>query len=201
MADTASTFSTGVRRVLDSGTKIMWRNKNQDTSATVQQDDASTATQQDTTSMTVNTPSINTPDGSSSKNNTTQECGAMEVLRDASFLSDFGARASQVEANTTDVFSPIGNQVTSPAQSVEASGINLGTPPRLNSSGDNVTMTGMDLLDTQNTTTSSDSVAGIHIPVPSPRRSMQSPVTHQLQQTLRNNASEPVRNYDSSSPA
>jgi len=71
ITDTASTFSTGVRRVLDSGAKIMRRNRNQATSATVQQDDASAATQQDTTSMTVNAPSVNTPDGSNSKNNAT----------------------------------------------------------------------------------------------------------------------------------
>ena len=36
---------------------------------------------------------------------------------------------------------------------------------------------------------------------PSPRRSTQSPVTHQLQQTLRNNANEQVLRYDSSSSA
>jgi len=60
LTDTASTISTGVRRVLDSGVKIIRRNKNQATSDTVQQDDAFTAMQQDTTSTAVNTPSINT---------------------------------------------------------------------------------------------------------------------------------------------
>jgi len=130
---------------------------------------------------------------------TTQECGAMNS--DASFLSDFGARASQVGANTTNEFSPIGNQVASPTQNIDASGINLGALPRPDASGDNVTVTGMDLLDTQNTTASSDSVVGTHIPAPSPRRSTQSPATHQLQQTLRNNANEQVRRYNSSSPA
>jgi len=58
----------------------------------------------------------------------------------------------------------------------------------------------MDLLDTQGATASSNSVVGTHIPAPSPRRSTQSPVTHQLQQTLRNSASEQVRTYDYSSP-
>ena len=82
-------FTDGVRRVLDSGTKIMQRNKNQATSARLQQDDASAAMQQDATSMMVNTPSINTPDGSGPKVNATQEHGVMDS--DTSFLSDFGA--------------------------------------------------------------------------------------------------------------
>ena len=89
MADTASAFSTGARRVLDSGAKIMRRNKNQDTSATAQQDEMSTATQQDTASMAANAPSVNTPDGGNSKNSAAQECSAMDS--DTSFLSEFGA--------------------------------------------------------------------------------------------------------------
>ena len=80
LTDTASTVSTGVRRVFDSGAKIMRRNKNQATSDTVQQDDAFATMQQDATSMTVNTPSINTPDGSNSGNNAGQGYGAMDVL-------------------------------------------------------------------------------------------------------------------------
>ena len=68
--------------------------------------------QQDTTSMTVNAPSVNTLDGGNSKNNATQEHGAMDS--DASFLSDFGAGASQVGVNAMNEFSPIGNQVASP---------------------------------------------------------------------------------------
>jgi len=63
-----------------------------------------------------------------------------------------------------------------------------------------VAVTGMDLLDTPNTTTSNDSVVGTLIPAPSPRRSTQSPATHQLQQTLRNNANEQVLRHDSASP-
>ena len=199
VADAASAFSAGVRRVLDGGAKIMRQNKNQDVSATAQQDDASMATQQDAASMTVNALSVNTPDGSNSRNDAAQEHGVMDS--DASFLSDFGARASQVGANTANEFSPIGNQVASPAQSIDASGINLGAPPRLDSTGDNVTVTGMDLFDAQNTTASSDSVVGTHVRAPSPRRSTQSPVTHQLQQTLHNNGSEQVRRCHSSSPA
>ena len=212
LTDTALTISTGVRRVLDSGAKIMRRNKNQATSATVQQDDGFAAMQQDTTSMTVNAPSINTPDGSNSGNNAGQEYGAIDVLRDASFLSDFGALASQASqvsqtsqnsrngTNAELEFSPIGNQVASPVGSDVTSGINLNTPPRQNSPRDNVAVTGMDLLDTPNTTASNDDVVGTLIPAPSPRRSTQSPATHQLQQTLRNNANEQVLRYDSASP-
>jgi len=69
LADAASAISTGVRRALDSGAKIMRRNKNQASSVAAQQDDAFAAMQQDTTSMTVNTPSVNTPDGSNSGKN------------------------------------------------------------------------------------------------------------------------------------
>jgi len=193
LTDTASAISTGVRRVLDSGAKIMQRrNKNQATSPTVQQDNAFAAVQQDpdATSMTVNAPSVNTPDGSNSGNNAEQGCDAMDVLREASFLSEFGAlasqasQASQITQNCRDgtnaafEFSPIGNQVASPDGSDVASGINLNTPPRQNSPRDSVALTGMDLLDTPNTTASNDGVAGTLIPAPSPRRSTQSPETH-----------------------
>jgi len=99
VADTVSTISTSVRRIFDSGSKAMRRNKNrdsidtvqQDSIATEQQDDTSAMVQQDVTSMTVNTPSISTPDGGNSGSNTTREYGAMEVLRDASFLSELGS--------------------------------------------------------------------------------------------------------------
>ena len=162
--------------------------------------------------MTVNTPSINTPDGSNSGTNAGQEHNAIDVLRDASFLSDFGALASQASqasqtyqnsragTNTVLEFSPIGNQVASPVGSDVTSGINLNTPPRQNSPRDNVAVTGMDLLNTPNTTASNDGVVGTLIPAPSPRRSTQSPETHQLQQTLRNNANEQALRYDSASP-
>jgi len=86
-----------------------------DTSTMIQQDDTSATIQQDVTSMTVNTPSINTPDGSNLGNNAGQECGAIDVLRDASFLSDMGSRTSQVEMNTMDGFSPIQGQNLSPS--------------------------------------------------------------------------------------
>jgi len=211
LTDAAPAISTGVRRALDSGAKIMRRNKNQATSATVQQDDAFAATQHDTTSMTVNTPSVNTPDGSGPKINTAQEHGVMDS--NTSFLSDFGARASQasqasqtsrnshVGTNAAHEFSPIGNQVASPVKNYVASGINLSAPPRQDSSRDNVAVTGMDLLDTPNATASSDSVVGTLIPAPFPRRSTQSPATHQLQQILRNNANEQAFGCDSTSPA
>jgi len=53
---------------------------------------------------------------------------------------------------------------------------------------------------TPNTTASNDGVVGTLIPALSPRRSTQSPATHQLQQTLRNNANEQVLRYDPASP-
>ena len=225
LIDTASTFTNSVQRVLDSGAKIISRrNKSKATSPTSQvasptnqakspkeqQDDAfaEMAMQQDpdATSMTVNTPSINTPDGSNSGNNTEQGYGAMDVLREASFISGFGelasqtSQASQIPQNYDDgtnagfEFSPIGNQVASPSGSDVASGVDLVTPPRQNSPRDSTTVTGMDLLDTPNTT--ANDVAGTLIPAPSPRRSTQSPETHRLQQALRNNATEQVLGYD-----
>jgi len=161
LIDTASTFTNSVQRVLDSGAKIILRrNKskatsprsqvasptNQAKSPTEQQDDAfaEMAMQQDpdATSMTVNTPSISTPDGSNSGNNTEQGYGAMDVLREASFLLGFGelasqtSQASQIPQNYDDgtnagfEFSPIGNQVASPSGSDVASGVDLVTPPR-----------------------------------------------------------------------
>jgi len=210
MADTASTVSNGVRRIIDSGSKAMRRNKNrdsidtvqQDSIDTVQQDDTSTMIQQDVTSMTVNTPSISTRDGGNSGNNTAREYGVMDVLRDASFLLELGSQTPQFEMNSTNEFSPVHDQNLSPTQSADLSKVNLSSPPRLNPSGNNsVTVTGMDLLDAQDASANNDSVVGTHIPAPSPRRSTQSPVTHQLQQTLRNDAREQVSGYNYSSPA
>jgi len=172
----------------------------QDSIATVQQDDASTMIQQDLTSMTVNTPSINAPDGGNSGNNTAREYGVTDL--DASFLSELGSPTPQFEMNSTNEFSPVHGQNLSPTQSADLSEVNLSSPPRLNPSENNsVTVTGMDLLDAQDASANNDSVVGTHIPAPSPRRSTQSPVTHQLQQTLRNNAREQVSGYDYSSPA
>jgi len=122
MADTASTVCTGVRRIIDSGSKVMRRNKNQDSIATVQQDsiaavqqdDTSTMTQQDVTSMTVNTPSISTPDGGNSGNNATQEYGVMDL--DASFLLELGSQTPQLRTNSTNEFSPVHGQDLSPTQ-------------------------------------------------------------------------------------
>jgi len=123
----------------------------QDSIDTVQQDDASTMIQQDVTSMTVNTPSINTPDGGTLGNNDAQEYGVMDVLRDASFLSDLESRTAQSEMNSTIGFSPVLDQNSSPAQSAGQSEVNLSSPPRLNPSGNNnVSVTGVDLFDAQN---------------------------------------------------
>ena len=152
--------------------------------------------------MTVNAPSVSTPDGSISGNNAGQEHGAMDVLRDASFLSDLGSRTSQAEMHSMNGFSPVQVQNSLPSQSADPSEVDLSSPPRLSPSGnDSVTVTGMDLLDTQDASANNDSVVGTHIPAPSPRRSTQSPVTHQLQQTLHNNAHEQVSGFNYSSPA
>jgi len=202
---TAEAVSTGVRRTLHSGSKIMRRGKNQDSDATVQQGDESTMVQQGDTSTTVNVQGTSGPDNGNSGNNTTQECGVMDS--DTSLLSELGSRAPRFGSYTTNELSPIHNQVASPAQSIVRPETNPGTPPRLNTSGSNeVTVTGMNLLDAPGgtgmnlldapgATASNASVVGTHIPSPSPRRSTQSPVTHQLQQTLRHSASERVRWY------
>jgi len=82
-------------------------------------------------------------------------------------------------------------------------GLSPSTPPtRLNTSGiSGVTEVGMDLLDDQATTATASgaSVVGTHIPAPSSRQNMQSPETHQLQQTLRNTVNEHLRTCSSSS--
>jgi len=133
VADTASTVSTEARQIFDSGSRAMRRNRNrdsidtvqQDSIATVQQDDTSTTIQQDVTSMTVNTPSISTPDGGASGNNDAQEYGVMDVLQDASFLSDLESRTTQFEMNSTIGFSPVHDQNPSPTQSAGQSEVNL----------------------------------------------------------------------------
>jgi len=83
LTNTASTISTGVRRVLDSGAKIVRRNKNKATSATAQQDNAFAAMQQDpdATSMTVNAPSVNTLDGSNSRNSAGQDTAQLKFYK------------------------------------------------------------------------------------------------------------------------
>jgi len=76
----ADAVSAGVRRMLDSGLKVMRRNKNKGLDDTVQQGDASTI---------VNAPSTIVPDGGNSGTNATQEYGAMDP--DASMLSELGS--------------------------------------------------------------------------------------------------------------
>jgi len=49
-----------------------------------------------------------------------------------------------------------------------------------------------DLLSDQNATANNANLLGDIIPAPSPRQTTQSPETHQLQQTLQNNANEQV---------
>jgi len=88
------------------------------------------------------------------------------------------------------------SQAAVPTPSAIPPGINPSTPPRLNMSGiSGVMEVGTDLLDDQG---ASMSVTRSYIPSPSPRRNTQSPDTHQLQQTLRNSASEIARMYSSS---
>jgi len=176
----------------------MRRGKNQDSDATVQQGDESTMVQQDDASTTVNAQSTSVPDGGNSGNNTTQEHGVMDP--NALMLSELGSRTPRFGSCTANEFSPIHNQVASPTQSIVPSEASPSSSPRLNTSGNNeVMVTGMNQLDAQGAMDSGASVLGTHVPAPSPRRSTQSPVTHQLQQTLRNSASEQVRKYSPSS--
>jgi len=173
--------------MLHSGSKVMRRRKNQDSDAAVQQGDASTM---------VNAQNISVPDGGNSGNNTTQEHGVMDP--DASMLSELGSQAPRFGSHTMNDLSPIHNQAVSPTQSVAPPETNPSTPPRPNTSGDEEVMaTGMNLLDAQGDAANGAGVVGTHVPAPSPRRSTQSPVTHQLQQTLRNSASEQVRTCSS----
>jgi len=116
----------------------------------------------------------------------------------ASLLSDLGSRAPRFGTNTMNQFSPITSQVATPTQDTTLPGFNLSTPPRLDTSGiSGVTEVGRDLLDDHGAMTSSASVVGTIIDAPSPRPNAQSPETHQLQQTLRDSASEQVRMYSS----
>jgi len=172
----------------------MQRGKNQDSDATVQQGDESTMVQQDDASTIVNAQSTSVPDGSNLVNNTTQEHGVMDP--DTSMLSELGSRAPRFGSYTANEFSPIHNQVASPTRSIVPPETNPSSPPRLNTSGNNeVMVTGMNLLDAQGAPDSGTSVVGTHVLAPSPRQSTQSPVTHQLQQTLRYSASEQVRTH------
>jgi len=117
-------------------------------------------------------------------------------------MDGFSPVQGQNLSPSQDGFSPVQGQNLSPSQSASPSDVDLSSPPRSSPSGnDNITMTGMDLLDTQDASANNNSVVGTHVPAPSPRRSMQSPVTHQLQQTLRNNAHEQVNGFNYSSPA
>ena len=180
----------GMQRVLSCGLKVMRRGKNQDSGATAQQGNVS---------MIANAPSASTPNNNNSGANATQECRVMDP--DALLLSELVSRAPRFGTNTTNQFSPITSQVATPTQNATLPGVNHGTPPRLNTSGVSfVTEVGTDLLDDQLATTaaSSASVVGTLIPAPSPRQNAQSPETHQLQQTLQDNANKQVRMYSSS---
>jgi len=115
---------------------------------------------------------------------------------------EFSPVQGQNLSPSQDGFSPVQGQNLSSSLDASPSDVNLSSPPRSSPSGnDNITMTGMDLLDTQDALANNNCVVGTLIPAPSPRRSTQSPVTHQLQQTLRNDAHEQVNGFDYSSPA
>jgi len=166
----------GMQQVPSSGSKALRRSRNQDLGATGQQGNAST---------TANAPNASSPDNSNSGTNTTQEYGVMDP--DASLLSELGSRAPRFGTNATNQFSPIASQIATPTKDATLSGVNPGTPPRLNASGiSGVTEVGTHLLDDKGATTagSSASVIGTLIPAPSPRRYAHSPETHKLQQTL-----------------
>jgi len=186
--DVADAITTGVRQMLNSGLKAMQRGKNQGLNATVQQGDASTI---------ANTSSVKVPNSNNSRTNATLEHGA--VNPNASLLSEFGSRTPHFGVNTSQnmsQFSHITGQVATPTQGTTPSGHNPSTPPRLDTSGvSSVTEVGTDLLDIQGATptTSSTSVVGTLIDAPSPRQNVQSPETHQLQQTLRVSASEQLQ--------
>jgi len=180
----AEAVSTGVRRILHGGSKVMRQGKNQDSDARVQQGDESTMVKQGNASTIVNVQSTSVPNGGNSGNNTTQEYGVMDL--DASMLSELGSRAPRFGSYTPNDLSPIHNQVASPTQSIVSPEnqvvsptrsivppeTNPSTPPRLDTSGNNeVMVTGMNLLDAQGVTASDTSVVGTHIPAPSPRRS------------------------------
>ena len=142
--------------------------------------------------MIANTSSADVPDSNNSGTNTTQEYGSMDP--NASLLSELGSQAPRFGTNTMNQLSAITSQVATPTQDTTLPEFNPSTPPRLGTSGiSGVTEVGMDLLDVQGATTSSASVIGMHIDAPSPRQDTQSPETHQLQQTLRDSASEQVR--------
>jgi len=207
--------TTAARQLMSSGSKAMRWNKNQGLDAMVQQGDVS---------ATAIAPSASTPNNNNLGANTTQEYGVMDS--NASMLLDLGSRAPRFMTNTASQSSPIRggqttthvsgatppisqataptpstnpptSQATAPTPSVIPPGINPSTPPRLNMSGiSGVTEVRTDLLDDQ---AASMSVTGSYIPSPSPRQNTQSPDTHQLQQTLRNSASEMVCTHSSSS--
>jgi len=135
----------------------MRRGKNQDSDATVLQGDESIMVQQDDASTIVNAQSTGVPDGSNLGTNTMQEHGVMDP--DALMLSELGSRAPRFGSYTVNEFSPVHNQVASPTQSIVPPEANPSSPPRLNTSGNNeVMVTGMNLLDAQSAT---DTVAVI----------------------------------------
>jgi len=104
------------------------------------------------------------------------ELNGHKTTSNTSLLSELGSRTPRFGTYTTNELSPIHNQVASPTRSIVLPETNPSTLPRLDTSGNNeVTVTGMDLLDAQGVTASSTSVVGTHIPAPSPRRSTQSP--------------------------
>jgi len=173
-------ISTGVWQLASSGSKALTgrRNQSQSSNAAVQQCNASTI---------ANASSVNVPDDPNLGTNTMLECGAMDP--NASSLSELGSRAPRFGTNTV-----LGG--LNPTQNITVTGINPSTPPRLNTSDASEASsvgTGPSNVQGATTTAGNTSVVGMLINVPSPRQNTQSTETHQLQQTLRGNASEQVR--------
>jgi len=190
----ANAAIAAARQLMSSGSKAMRPNKNQGSDAMAQQGDAS---------MAANAQSANASDNGNSGANVMQEHGNVEP--NAWMLLDSESQTPRFVANTTSRSSPSdGSQTATPASgaatlasNVVPSGINPSTPPRLNASGiSGVTDAGADPLDVQGTNTG---IGESHVPSPSPRRNTQSLKMHQLQQTLRNSATETVAHSDSSS--
>ena len=147
--------------------------------------------QQGDASTTAKTSDATTPDHNNSGANAMQEHGAMDP--DVSLLSELASRTPQFGLNVMSQFSPILSQGATPTQGATPSGVNPSAPPRPNASDISGAMNvGADLLNDQGATVTagSTSVLGNVILAPSPRQTTQSPETHRLQQTLRNDANE-----------
>jgi len=219
----ANAATAAARQLMNSGSKAMRRNKNQGSDAMVQQGDGSTTENaQGASASNDNESGVNT-----TQEHVTVDRNALLLSdlesRAPRFMTNTTNRTSPSNRSRTMTptsgATPSTSLAPAPIPSSQASaptpsatppssqnatlalnipyGINPSTPPRLNASGiSGVTDAGEDLLSGQGT---SMGVGESYVPTPSPRRNTQSPETHQLQQTLRNNAMATVARSDSSS--